>query len=155
MAFADERLDRGLRLASRREYFAAHELLEAAWQDLPPGPERDLVQGVVQLCVALEHLRRGNALGAQRVWGRAQARLPRGVPPLAGVDVAAWCAECADFFERVGLAERARAQLGRRRTKGAAEAGAPAAPPGEGEAAGPPLPPLSEWPAPRMEGGVG
>ena len=43
--------------------FAAHEVLEARWKAGPP-EERDLWQGLAQLCVALTHAARGNHPGA-------------------------------------------------------------------------------------------
>ncbi|MEI2779503.1 MAG: DUF309 domain-containing protein [Tetrasphaera sp.] len=54
--------------------FAAHEVLEARWK-AAPATERDLWQGLAQICVALTHAARGNATGAQRLVERAAARL--------------------------------------------------------------------------------
>ncbi len=54
--------------------FAAHEVLEARWKAGPP-EERDLWQGLAQVCVAITHAARGNQTGAQRLADRATARL--------------------------------------------------------------------------------
>jgi predicted metal-dependent hydrolase len=54
--------------------FAAHEVLEARWKAGPP-EERDLWQGLAQVCVALTHAARGNQTGADRLFERAAARL--------------------------------------------------------------------------------
>lgn len=54
--------------------FHAHEVLEASWKSAP-APERDLWQGLAQLCVGLTHAARGNASGAARLLDRAAARL--------------------------------------------------------------------------------
>lgn len=54
--------------------FSAHEVFEARWKDAPP-EERDLWQGLAQLCVGSTHRERGNAVGARRLWGRALGRL--------------------------------------------------------------------------------
>ena len=54
--------------------FAAHEVCEARWK-AAPARERDLWQGLAQLCVALTHALRGNARGAQRLLGRGSGRL--------------------------------------------------------------------------------
>ena len=70
----DPRWRRGLELRRERAWFEAHEALEDCWRELPPGPQREAAQGVIQAAVALEHLRRGNAIGAEKVWARAQAR---------------------------------------------------------------------------------
>jgi len=54
--------------------FAAHEVLEARWKAGPPA-ERDLWQGLAQICVAITHAARGNLLGAERLCDRAGLRL--------------------------------------------------------------------------------
>jgi hypothetical protein len=54
--------------------FAAHEVLEARWK-AGPGEERDLWQGLAQLCVGLTHAARGNRVGAVRLIDRGAARL--------------------------------------------------------------------------------
>lgn len=43
--------------------FAAHEVLEARWK-AGPIEERDLWQGLAQVCVAITHAARGNEVGA-------------------------------------------------------------------------------------------
>jgi len=54
--------------------FAAHEVLEARWK-AGPAEERDLWQGLAQVCVAITHAARGNHIGADRLFDRAAARL--------------------------------------------------------------------------------
>jgi hypothetical protein len=54
--------------------FSAHEVFEARWKDAPD-PERDLWQGLAQLCVGSTHRERGNARGARTLWQRALGRL--------------------------------------------------------------------------------
>ncbi|WP_460627629.1 DUF309 domain-containing protein [Intrasporangium mesophilum] len=54
--------------------FAAHEVLEARWK-AGPAEERDLWQGLAQLCVAVTHAARGNRVGADRLFERAAVRL--------------------------------------------------------------------------------
>lgn len=54
--------------------FAAHEVLEARWK-AGPDAERDLWQGLAQLCVGLTHAARGNAVGADRLLDRGAGRL--------------------------------------------------------------------------------
>lgn len=72
--------------------FGAHEVLEASWKAAPTG-ERDLWQGLAQLCVAVTHLQRGNRVGAVRLLRRAAGRLPAeppyGVDPGLGPEAAA------------------------------------------------------------------
>ena len=78
--------------------FSAHEVLEATWK-AAPADERDLWQGLAQLCVAVTHARRGNGVGAARLVERAAGRLRpyRDAPPY-GIDVAGlldWCRDNA------------------------------------------------------------
>ena len=54
--------------------FAAHEVLEARWK-AGPGEERDLWQGLAQICVGLTHAARGNHVGAGRLVERGATRL--------------------------------------------------------------------------------
>ena len=54
--------------------FAAHEVLEARWK-AGPDAERDLWQGLAQICVGLTHAARGNSVGAERLLQRGADRL--------------------------------------------------------------------------------
>lgn len=67
--FAIELLDQG-------RPFSAHEVFEARWKDAPDA-ERNLWQGLAQLCVGLTHALRGNATGAERLIERGNGRLAR------------------------------------------------------------------------------
>lgn len=69
-----ETLDRARELVAGGRPFAAHEVLEARWK-AGPAEERDLWQGLAQVCVALTHAGRGNQTGAQRLSDRAAMRL--------------------------------------------------------------------------------
>lgn len=73
-------------LASGRPFFA-HDVLEARWKAAPPD-ERDLWQGLAQVCVGLTHLQRGNRVGGARLLRRGAGRLGGYPGPAHGVDVA-------------------------------------------------------------------
>jgi len=78
-------------LAGAGRHFAAHEILEARWK-AGPAAERDLWQGLAQLCVGLTHRARGNAPGADRLLTRGTGRLTAYAGtggPTYGVDIAA------------------------------------------------------------------
>ena len=71
--------------------FSAHEVYEARWKAAPT-EERDLWQGLAQLCVAITHAERGNRTGALRLLGRAHGRLRAYLEtggPAYGLDLAA------------------------------------------------------------------
>lgn len=55
-------------------FFAAHEVLEELWLEIE-GEEREFLQGLIQIAVALEHRARGNGAGALKVLGSARRRL--------------------------------------------------------------------------------
>ena len=67
LAMAQELLDSG-------RPFEAHEVFEAMWRRAPT-QRRQLWQGLAQLAVAITHLLRGNAAGADRILRRARANL--------------------------------------------------------------------------------
>ena len=93
LRLAQELLDAG-------RAFYAHDVLEAAWK-AAPAVERELWQGLAQVCVGLTHEQRGNAVGAGRLLRRGAGRL-RGALPAHGVrpgEVAARAEQLADDVE--------------------------------------------------------
>jgi hypothetical protein len=83
--------------------FAAHEVLEARWK-AGPAKERDLWQGLAQLCVGLTHASRGNRVGALRLVERGAGRLESYVAsggPTNGLDLAAVVACARDQAAKV------------------------------------------------------
>lgn len=138
----DPRLLAGLRLLVGRDYFAAHEALEDPWRELEQGSLwKDVLQGLIQLCVALEHLRRENWQGAFNVWQKSRAKLRRAPAEVAGLEVGAWAAAVAAHFGAAHLAERVKAQLEGGVADGEVHLDA---------AALPPVPPLEAWPIPSL-----
>jgi hypothetical protein len=86
-----ETLTRARELLDEGRPFSAHEVLEARWKDCPE-PERELWQGLAQLCVGLTHHARGNSVGAARLVERAAGRLEAyaaGDGPAYDLDLAA------------------------------------------------------------------
>jgi uncharacterized protein len=69
-----ETLESARTLLAEGRPFAAHEVLEARWK-AGPDEERELWQGLAQLCVGLTHAARGNAVGAARLVDRGAGRL--------------------------------------------------------------------------------
>ena len=61
-------------LLSEGRPFSAHEVYEARWK-AGPDTERQLWQGLAQLCVGITHAERGNRIGALRLIERARRRL--------------------------------------------------------------------------------
>lgn len=91
LAYARALLDEG-------RPFAAHEALEVRWKSCPE-EERDLWQGLAQLCVGLTHAERGNAVGAARLVDRGAGHLEayaRRGGPAYGLDLGAVVACCRE-----------------------------------------------------------
>ncbi len=97
-------LRRGVDQFNRGEYFECHETLEALWRR-ESGPSRELYQGIIQLAVALHHVRGGNHKGAVSMLDKALPRLRR-VPPRPGwidtADVAEQAARVRDTLKSLG-----------------------------------------------------
>ncbi len=74
---AQQALDAAQALLDAGRAFSAHEVLEAAWKAAPDG-QRELWQGLAQVCVGVTHLQRGNPVGAVRLLQRGAGRLPDG-----------------------------------------------------------------------------
>lgn len=79
---------RGLRLASRGEYFEAHEAFETAWR-AAVDEERDFFQALVHVVVSAYQRGRGKPVAAERQRLKALRRLAPYAPRHRGLDVAA------------------------------------------------------------------
>jgi nitronate monooxygenase len=90
----DQALTLAQSLLDQGRAFSAHEVLEAVWKASPPD-ERDLWQGLAQLCVGITHAQRGNRAGATRLVRRAAGHLgPYAGLAAHGIDVVGllhWC----------------------------------------------------------------
>jgi predicted metal-dependent hydrolase len=92
----DEELRQGLRLVADGDGFAAHEVFELLWR-AAPAAERDFLQGLVHVAVALHQDARANAVGRARQLEKACRRLAAYEPAHRGVDVSAlraWARAC-------------------------------------------------------------
>jgi uncharacterized protein len=111
---ADETLTLAQSLLDTGRAFAAHEVLEAAWKAAPDA-ERDLWQGLAQICVGITHAQRGNRTGAGRLLDRGAGRLHRyAADPPHGIDVPGVLAWYAANAGDVAAADPPRLSSGRR-----------------------------------------
>jgi predicted metal-dependent hydrolase len=94
------KLEAGLDLIRRGEFFAAHEELEDAWRAAERA-ERDFFQGLVHVAVAWYQAGRGNRVGCQRQLEKAARRLGPYAPQHRGIDVASVLAQVKDAAELV------------------------------------------------------
>ncbi|MFX3632896.1 MAG: DUF309 domain-containing protein [Candidatus Pristimantibacillus sp.] len=58
-----------------RDYFECHELLEEYWKEHPDDPRSAIWVGLIQLAVGHYHERRGNRIGASKMYAQALKKL--------------------------------------------------------------------------------
>ena len=105
---ADRRaaFEAGLAAYRRRDFFAAHELLEPAWMGTADPSERSLHQGLIKLAAAGVHAVRGNPLGLRKNLVGARARLASvtdGSPPDRPADASDWPAAATARLDLAAL----------------------------------------------------
>jgi predicted metal-dependent hydrolase len=91
---------RGLEEFNRGEFIACHESLERLWMS-EPHPMRQLCQGILQLGVALHHLRGQRYQSAVTLLKGARSYLEPFAPACMGVDISALLAGSASCLAEV------------------------------------------------------
>ncbi len=76
----------GVELFNQREYYQAHEPLEAAWM-VTDSPERDLYQGILQIGLAYYQITRGNYRGSLKMFKRGKRNLAPLGETLLGINI--------------------------------------------------------------------
>jgi hypothetical protein len=89
-------VDRAIALWNERLFFEVHEVLEAEWIRTT-GDERQALQGVIQIGVALHHHAHGNARGARTLMREGRERLAATGHALPTLDVDALLADTAPW----------------------------------------------------------
>ncbi len=77
----------GLACYRNEQFFAAHEHWEDVWRQLQD-PEKNFLQGLIQVTVAMHHYRNENLVGARLLLQRALQRFDRCPDRFGGIDVA-------------------------------------------------------------------
>tara|TARA_Y100001968_G_C19109494_1_gene596521 strand:+ start:307 stop:696 length:390 start_codon:yes stop_codon:yes gene_type:complete len=86
----DPRFHKGITLFNSQDWYLAHDIFEELWHETY-GPERQTIQGILQIAVAQLHLERGNLNGATILYGEGLGRLKgMGIPDL-GLDIKSLC----------------------------------------------------------------
>jgi predicted metal-dependent hydrolase len=83
---ADPRFRQAVDLFNTGAWYACHDGLEELWHETQ-GPERSVLQGLLQIAVAHLHLERGNRRGATMLLGEGLGRLGRSGPEALGLDL--------------------------------------------------------------------
>jgi len=104
-------------LLAQGRAFGAHEVFEAVWK-AAPAAQRDLWQGLAQVCVGLTHLQRGNRTGGARLLRRGAGRLAAfsrtrgaGSAGLTAYDAKRLAARALTLADRVDAGEQVRPEL--------------------------------------------
>ena len=99
----DPRLQHGVDLFNRHEFFVCHEVLEEIWTH-ERGPRRLFLQAIIHFAVAFYHDQRRNPLGATRQLRKGLRKLAPYLPACEGIDTAQ--------LSRDGLAALERTEAG-------------------------------------------
>lgn len=86
----DPRFEKGLTFFNSAEWYLAHDFFEELWHETD-GPERQTIQGILQIAVAQLHLERGNSNGAMILYGEGLGRLKGNFVPDLGLDINYLC----------------------------------------------------------------
>lgn len=85
VATYDQRYLAGVLFFNQQDYFEAHEVWEAIWQE-SAGPERRFIQALIQAAVALHHFRNGNLRGAIKLYRSSKDYMDRYGSHYLGLD---------------------------------------------------------------------
>ncbi len=86
----DSRFEIGMKLFNSCQWYKSHDVFEEIWYETS-GPERQLLQGILQVAVAQVHLENSNINGATILYGEALGRLKRFQLSSSGLDVEGLC----------------------------------------------------------------
>lgn len=89
-------VDRAIALWNERLFFEVHEVLETEWMRATGG-ERQALQGLIQIGVALHHHAHGNARGARTLMHEGRERMAANPAALPTLDVAGLLAATAPW----------------------------------------------------------
>ena len=86
----DSRFEIGMKLFNSCQWYESHDVFEEIWHETG-GPQRQLIQGILQVAVAQVHLENSNLNGATILYGEALGRLKRFQFTNSGIDIAGLC----------------------------------------------------------------
>tara|TARA_Y100001968_G_C18683812_1_gene403660 strand:- start:8 stop:400 length:393 start_codon:yes stop_codon:yes gene_type:complete len=86
----DSRFEIGMKLFNSCQWYKSHDLFEEIWHETD-GPERQVIQGILQVAVAQVHLENKNLNGAMILYGEALGRLKRFPLAYLGLDIDNLC----------------------------------------------------------------
>jgi predicted metal-dependent hydrolase len=94
----------GIALFNEHHFWHAHEEWERIWLKAEE-PDKQFLQGLIQLAAAYHHVQRGTFSGGARLFDAALRRLANFPPAYRGIDRASAVAAAAIHRERIGRGE--------------------------------------------------
>ena len=82
----DSRFEIGMKLFNSCQWYKSHDVFEEIWHETG-GPERQLLQAILQVAVAQVHLENSNLNGATILYGEALGRLKKFKLSNLGLDI--------------------------------------------------------------------
>ena len=82
----DSRFEIGMKLFNSCQWYKSHDVFEEIWHETG-GPERQLLQAILQVAVAQVHLENRNVNGATILYGEALGRLKKFQLSNLGLDI--------------------------------------------------------------------
>jgi uncharacterized protein len=83
---SDNEFRRGMELFNQAHFFDAHEVWEDVWR-AAPAPEKNFLQGLIQLAVGFHHHSTGNLVGARSLLRRGCGNLAKYADEHGGVNL--------------------------------------------------------------------
>ncbi|MBK9142642.1 MAG: DUF309 domain-containing protein [Candidatus Melainabacteria bacterium] len=90
-----DRFRKGIEEFNAGLFYDCHETLEEVWKSYQE-PDRELIQGIIQIGVAYYHLGRENREGARKLISRGLPRVERFSPSHLGLELAGFVAGVRD-----------------------------------------------------------
>lgn len=90
---------RGIRQFNDRQFFDCHETLEDVWRAYLE-PDREFIQGIIQIAVAYYHLLRGNCEGTRKLFERGLPRVKKYGRCYFGLDMENFVAKVEKDYSR-------------------------------------------------------
>lgn len=93
-------LAKGIEEFNCREFYECHETLEELWR-VYDRPDRECIQGIIQIAVGYYHHLRGNRVGALKLFNRGLERIQKFQPTCLGLDTNALAQAVSDDLQRL------------------------------------------------------
>ncbi len=95
-----EQFREGIRLFNEEEFFECHDVLEELWAETD-GPEKKMIQGLIQAAISLFHFGNENFGGAKKLYITARKLLDMYEPDAMGLALAEFLVDYEQCFREL------------------------------------------------------